>query len=103
LRLSPHTAELLRAAAVAGKVPAWRVVERAILAAHDGTSGAEASPAAPESGSAAQLLPPEALEIAQECAAFLDAQVDRAAAVKALRRAWKQAVALAGQNLRTLP
>jgi hypothetical protein len=41
----------------------------------------------------------EAQEIAQEIAAFLGAQVDRPRAVKALRRAWAQALALARHDL----
>ena len=88
LRLSPHVAEMLRAAAEAGKVPAWRVVELAILAGHDGALPPMTPP-----------MPPEALEIAQEAAAFLEVQGDRRAALKALRRAWKQALALARHDL----
>lgn len=90
LDLSPRAAELLRAAAQAGKVPAWQVVEQAIFAM-EGVSVEMTPPAQP--------LPPEAQEIAQECAAFLVAQVDRPAAVKALRRAWKQALAMVRRAL----
>ena len=88
LDLSPRAAELLRAAVEAGKVPAWQVVERAILAALDGPGGSNPTP-----------LPPEALEIAAEVAAFLEGQEDRPAAVAALRRAWKQALALARHDV----
>jgi hypothetical protein len=88
LDLSPRAAGLLRAAVEAERVPAWAVVERALLSVLDG--------AAPDSG---RQLPPEALEIAQECAVFLDAQRDRPAAVKALHRAWNQALALARHDL----
>ena len=96
LRMSPHAADLIRAAAEAGKVPAWRVVELAILATHDGTREPSADvPAAPP-----PALPPEAQEVAQECAAFLDAHVNRPAALAALRRAWKQALALAAHELK---
>ena len=93
LRLSPQVVELIRAAAEAGKVRPWRVVELAILAAHGGAPGPETSTAP------AKALPPVALEIAHECAAFLEDQVDRAAALRALRRAWKQALALARHDL----
>ena len=92
LRLSPHAAELLRSLADQGKVPAWQVVETAILAAH-----AIAGVPAPTPG---QSLAPEAQEIAQEAAAFLEAAADRPAALKALRRAWKQALALAQREAR---
>jgi hypothetical protein len=91
LRMSPQAAELIRAAAVAGKVPAWRVVELAILAAHGRDPGPAAEP----------QLPPEAQEIVQECAAFLDAQEDRPAALAALRRAWRQTLTLANHDLQS--
>jgi len=48
----------------------------------------------------APTLAPDVLEIAGECAAFLDAQVNRPAALKALRRAWRQALVLARHDLR---
>ena len=98
LRLSPQAAELLRAAAEAGKVPTWRVVEAAILAAHDRAPGSEVLPAAPGPG-AGPALPPDVQKIAQEAASFLEAHQDRPAALKALRRAWKQALALARHDL----
>jgi hypothetical protein len=89
LRLSPHAAELLHAAAMADKVPPWALVERVILAALD---GAPSPPPAPP-------LPPEAQEIAQEVAAFLETAEDRIRAVETLRRAWAQAIALARHDL----
>ena len=96
LRMSPHAADLIRAAAEAGKVPAWRVVELAILAAHDGPR----APSTDSTATAPTSLPPEAQEIAQEAAAFMDAHVNCPAALAALRRAWKQALALAAHDLK---
>jgi hypothetical protein len=93
LRLSPHAAELLRAAALAEKIPPWALVERTIIAALGGAEGPVAT----------QPLSPEALEIAGECTAFLQAQEDRRAAVRALRRAWAQALSLAHHDLQTPP
>ena len=106
LRLSAHAAELVQAAAEAGKVRPWRVVELAILAALEGAPGPDASPALLAGLLQAfpgAALPPEAQEIAQECAAFLEAQEDRPTALKALRRAWKQALALARHELTPAP
>ena len=100
LRLSPHVADLIRAAAEAGKVRPWRVVELAILAMAE--AGNPITVITPEPADRAQdgpPLAPDVLEIAGECAAFLDAQVNRAAALKALRRAWKQSLALARHDL----
>lgn len=88
LRLSPRAAELLRSLAVQHQVPAWQVVERALLSTTDEGARADAPP-----------MPPEAMEIAQECAAFLLGQENRPAALDALRRAWKQALALARHDL----
>ena len=100
LRLSPRAVELIQAAAEAGKVRPWQVVERAILAilaALDAPmGGTSAAPPAPP-------LPMEAMEIAQECAAFLEGQEDRPAALEALRRAWKQALALVRLEHRAAP
>lgn len=90
LDLSPRAAELLRAAVEAEKVPAWAVVERALMVALDGLPAMGAPP-----------LPPEALEIAQEAAAFLHGHEDRPTALEALRRAWRQALSLA--HLETSP
>jgi hypothetical protein len=101
LRLSPRAVELIQNAAAVGKVRPWRVVELAILAALDTPPGGNVSTPAP--GPAALQLPPEALEIAQECAAFLEAQENRVAALKVLRRAWKQALALTRLELRVDP
>lgn len=95
LRLSPHVAELLRAMAEDQGAPAWRVVELALLGM-GGKGAVQDAPPAPS-------LPPEALEIAQEVAAFLEAQEDRPGAVRALRRAWKQALALARHGLAPRP
>jgi hypothetical protein len=89
LRLSPHVAQLLRSTAEAGGVPVWRVVESAILALQGGTNSPTLAPP----------LPPEAQEIASEVVAFLEAQVDRPAAIRVLRRAWRQAFALAFHEL----
>ena len=97
LRLSPRAVELIQAAAEAGKVRPWRVVELAILATLDPPPAGNV--ATPEQA-LGQALPPEALEIAHECAAFLEGQEDRAAALKVLRRAWKQALALTRVELR---
>ena len=96
LRLSPRAVELVRAAAEVGKVRPWHVVELAILAALD--TGQKRRPH-PSRDLTAPMMPPEAQEIAQECAAFLEAQENRPAALKALRRAWKQALALARHDL----
>ena len=93
LRLSPHAVELLRAAAEADNLPAWAVAERAILALQ---GEANAPPQAPP-------LPPEAQEIAAEVVVFLQAQEDRPAAVRVLRRAWKQSLALARHDLASEP
>ena len=82
LRMSPRTAELICAAAEAGKIPAWRVVELAVLVRHDGDP--------------APALPPEA----QEAAAYMEGLVDQSAAVAALGRARKQALALARHDMR---
>ena len=101
LRLSPRAVELIQAAAEAGKIRPWRVVELAILATLDTPPDGNVSTPAP--GPAAPQLPAEALEIAQECAAFLEAQENRAAALKVLRRAWKQALALTRLELRADP
>ncbi|MDR3671786.1 MAG: hypothetical protein P4L36_13135 [Holophaga sp.] len=131
MRLSPHVAELLRAMAEDQGAPAWRVVELALLAGkgtmvitttEPGTRVSNATiegwnpippPAAPPAAgegvvvtttpSSPPPLPPEAQEIAQECAAFLEAQEDRAAALKVLRRAWMQALALTRLELRADP
>ena len=54
-------------------------------------------PAAGPGGGAA--LPPEVLEIARQATAFLDAAEDRRAAVRALRRGWKQTLILAAHDL----
>jgi len=103
LRLSPRAVELIQAAAEAGKVRPWRVVELAILAALDTPPGREDTPPALLQGLLQAFpgaaLPAEALEIARECAAFLEAQEDRPRALRALRRAWKQALALARHDL----
>lgn len=96
LRLSPHAVELIQAAAEAGKVRPWRVVELAILEALDGPRVAGSTHHAPIAA-----LPPEALEIAQNAATFLEGQEDRPAAVKALQRAWRQALVLARQDLKS--
>ena len=103
LRLTPHVAVLLRTMAEDQGIPAWRVVESALLAGEgvrvSRTEGVNAiSP--PSSGLVKETLPPEAHKIAQECAAFLEAHEDRRAALKALRRAWKQAIALARHDLK---
>jgi len=101
LRLSPRAVELVQATAAAGKVRPWQVVDRLILAALDTLPGGNVATLAP--GPEAPPIPPEVLEIAQECAAFLEAQEDRRAALEALRRAWKQALALAQRDLRAVP
>ncbi len=84
LRLSPQVAGQLRDLAEARGVPAWRLVEDLVSQAPKGVPGMETP-----------SLPPAALEIAKEAAAFLAAQEDRGAALAALRRAWSQALALA--------
>jgi len=99
LRLTAHAVELVQAAAEAGKVRPWRVVELAILAALDAPPAAREGSGAHVDESAPPPVPPEVQEITQECTAFLETQRDRAAAVKALRRAWKQALALARHDL----
>ena len=99
LRLSAHVVELVQAAAEAGKVRPWLVVEQAILAHLDAPQSGNVATAPDPGPATVLLLPPEAQEIAQEIAAFLEAQKDRPAGVKALRRAWKQALALARHDL----
>ena len=88
LRLSPEVAELIRVIAETEEVPIWRIVQMAILAREPGVRSTQPT------------LPQEAQEIAQEVTAFLEGQEDRPAAVKALRRAWAQALALATSNLK---
>jgi len=101
LRLSPRVVELIQAAAEAGKVRPWRVVELAILAmAEAGNPITVITPEPTNKAQDAPTLAPDVLEIAGECAAFLDAQVNRPAALKALRRAWRQALVLARHDLR---
>jgi len=90
LRLSPHVAELLRTLATQSQIPAWQVVERAILAMDGGAF--EPTPTVPP-------FPSEAREIALEAAAFLLTHENRHAALKVLRRAWKQALSLAHHDL----
>ncbi len=97
LDLSPRAAELLRAAAQAKKVPAWQIVERAILAM-EGASIETTSLATP-GPNPGHALPPEVLEIALEAATFLEAAKDRPRAIRALRRAWAHALALARHDL----
>ena len=92
LRMPPETAGLIRGAAGARKVPAWRVVELAIRAME---GVAETMTPSPD-------LTPVALELAQEAATFIDAHENRPAAVKALRRAWRQALVLARHDLDVL-
>ena len=87
-RLSAEAASLLDIYAKANVLPLWRVLDDLVKIALGGPKPLTL----PE-------LPPEAQEIAQECAAFLEAQENRAAALKALRRAWKQALALAHHDL----
>ena len=101
LRLSPHVAELLRAMAEDQGAPAWRVVELALLAGRPPELSPGMVPGDEDSLIPSALqLPPEAQEIAQECAAFLEAAQDRPRAARTLRRAWGQALALAGHDLR---
>jgi len=97
LRLSPRTVELIQAAAEAAKIRPWQVVEHAVLASLDTSQGGNV--ASPVPGPPAPALPLEAQEIAQECAAFLETYHNRPAALAALRRAWKQALALARHDL----
>jgi len=89
LRLSPHCAEVLRDLAERDQIPAWLVVERALLDSQDDSSETPS----------AHNLPAEALEIARECSAFLESQEDRPAALKAIRRAWEKALLLAKHDL----
>jgi hypothetical protein len=87
-RLRPETASMLESHAKAAGLPIWRVMDDLVMV---GLGGQE-SPML-------HKLPPEALEIARECTAFLEAQENRPAALKSLRRAWKQALALARHDL----
>jgi len=89
LRLSPSAADRLRTLAKVYGMPAWHVVEWLVLA--------EPNPKADMEDFRA--LAPEVREIAKESAAFLEAQADRPAAVKVLRRAWKQTLVLAHHDL----
>ena len=82
LRLSPQAANALREGARVLGVPVWQLAEDLILA------GAPKVPAGPRH-------PPEALRIAEQIGAFLEGAGDRAAAVQAVQRAWRQAFALA--------
>ena len=86
LRLSPQAADLLRTMAESKGTTAWAIVEGLLMA-----DMPEPAPV-PE-------MPTEAQEIAQEAREFLDGQVERPAALKALRRAWGQALALANKEL----
>lgn len=88
LRLTPQVADLLRRIADEQGIPAWKVVESAIL----GRTGANTA-SGPERPGA--KLPPEVMEIACEAASFLADHEDRPAALEALRRAWKQALGIA--------
>ena len=101
LRLTPRAAEQLRAAGEAQGSPAGQVVER--LLTEERPTWHEAIPPAAVLIPAGQDLPPEALAVAQECADFLNAHQDRPAALHALRRAWKQALALTSLELRADP
>ena len=88
---------------------AWRLSPRSHYGADVlvGLLAGGAPGMAPEDGDSpipsAPPLAPEALEIAQECAAFLEAAQDRPRAARALRRAWTQALALARHDLREVP
>ena len=101
LRLSPRVVELLRTAAESKGLFAWEVVEQSLLGALEAPG--PGVPPAPQVGAPGAPLPSAAQEIAQECAAFLEAQGDRPAALNALRRAWKQALALARHDLQATP
>lgn len=80
LRLTPEAADMLRAIAEVQGIPAWQVVERLVL---------DGPPA----------WPPEITAIATEAVAFLEAAEDRSAALRALRRSWKQTLILARHGL----
>jgi len=81
-RLQEDESALLKEACERLGVLPGRLLGRIIRAAFEATNGGS-----------------EAQDIAQECTAFLDAQVDRPAAVNALRRAWVFALAQARQDL----
>ena len=87
LDLTPRAAELAQARANAEGVPLWQVFERLVLA------GLGGEPMPPK-------LPPLALEMAQDAAAFLAHHEDQGEASRALRKAWKQACLLASHNLK---
>ena len=87
LRLSPLAAEQLRTRR-RPRDSAWQVVERLVLAPAKAARQADGAP-----------FPPEVQEIARQAVAFLDAAADRRAAVRALRRSWKQALILANHDL----
>ena len=82
LRMTPKAAELLRAIAEVQGIPAWQVVERFVL---------DGPPA----------WPPEITEMATEAVAFLESAQDRTAALRALRRSWRQTLLLARHDLAT--
>ena len=82
LRMTPKAAEMLRAIAEVQGIPAWQVVERFVL---DGPP----------------TWPPEITEIATEAVVFLEGAQDRPAALRALRRSWRQTLLLARHDLQT--
>jgi hypothetical protein len=89
LDLSPRAAELAQAQADTEGVPLWQVFERLVMAG----LGGEDIPHRPPK------LPPLALEMAQEAAAFLAHHEGQRKAPQFLRKAWKQACVLASHEL----
>lgn len=90
IELPTQTIDLLKGHAAASAVPLWRVVDDLVQTALGGHVPPEPPP----------KLPPLALEVAQEAAAFLDHHEDRRVASRALRKAWAQAMLLASHDLK---
>lgn len=90
IELPTQTVDLLKGHAAASALPLWRVVDDLVRTALGGHVPAEPPP----------KLPPLALEVAQEVAAFLASHEDRRAASRALRKAWEQTLLLAAHDLK---
>lgn len=86
--LPAEKAELLKAYADAERVPLWKILDRLIEAGLEG-------------GPPPETLPPLALEIANEVAAFLATQENPRNAARAIRRAWEQTIVLARHDLKS--
>ena len=93
LRLSPEAAAHLHASAEALGVPAWKIVEHLLVG-----SGPLGSQEIARRATAAPELPPVALEIAREAAAFLEAHGSRSRAARAIRKAWARSLAMASRD-----